>query len=98
MTFHPGETVMAVMEELQNIMENQERIKTSVVVNSATLFGNSAVRQHYSSATGPIGNGTVRQLQFGNMIYWQHDISATRLIGNKANRQLYKSATHINFK
>jgi len=24
MTFHPGETVMAVMEELQNIMENQD--------------------------------------------------------------------------
>ena len=61
MTFHPGETVMAVMEELQNIMENQERIKTSVVVNSATLFGNSAVRQNYSSATGPIGNKANRQ-------------------------------------
>ena len=44
----------------------------TVVVNSATPFGNSAVRQHYSSATGPIGNGEVRQqdllatVQFGN--------------------------------
>ena len=26
MSFHPGETIFAVMEELQNIMENQEII------------------------------------------------------------------------
>ena len=26
MSFHPGETILAVMEELQNIMENQEII------------------------------------------------------------------------
>ena len=26
MSFHPGETILAVMEELQNIMENQETI------------------------------------------------------------------------
>ena len=26
MSFHPGETILAVMEELQNIMENQEMV------------------------------------------------------------------------
>ena len=54
-----------------NITKSPHMFK-SVVVNSATLFGNSAVRQHYSSATGPIGNGEVRQ----------QDLSATVQFGN----------------